>query len=189
MDKKGGVIREFVKFTAILVVSLGVVAYLRYCQGAGSLREVEIDRRVEVDTVVYVDTIAYREPRAVNERVVGRMAISGLRPATGSKRDALEQDSSALMDKGDAFGQDSSALMDEGLPVVQREYGDSTYRAWVSGVDPRLDSIKVYPRREVVTIKYEPKRWHIGPTVGYGITPRGVQPYVGVSVTYSLISF
>lgn len=78
------------------------------------------------------------------------------------------------------------------LPVIQRHYADSTYEAWVSGpVNPRLDSVRVFAPTTVITRReWEPrKRWHIGPTIGYGVTPHGLQPYIGVSLTYSLISW
>ena len=77
------------------------------------------------------------------------------------------------------------------LPVTQSVYEGEEYRAYVSGVCARLDSLFVYPRRETVTVtvKKPPKRWHIGIAAGYAYTPRGFQPYVGFGVTYSIISF
>lgn len=78
------------------------------------------------------------------------------------------------------------------LPVVQRHYADSTYEAWVSGpVDPRLDSIHVFRPTTTITarVRSPTKKWHIGPTIGYGYTPHGFEPYIGVSLTYSLFSF
>lgn len=78
------------------------------------------------------------------------------------------------------------------LPTIQRHYADSTYDAWVSGpIDPKLDSLRIYARTDIIT-KHErcpPKRWHLGPTVGFGYTPQGFQPYMGISLTYSIISF
>ena len=77
------------------------------------------------------------------------------------------------------------------------EYRDSTYRAWVSGVSPRLDSIEVYPRtiyrREYVyrdVIKREKrKRFGIGLSAGYGFSRDGFSPFVGVGVSYNLWNF
>ena len=72
------------------------------------------------------------------------------------------------------------------------EYGDSTYYAKVSGVDPRLDEIRVYPRtvyqKETVTktVTERPKRWGVGVHAGYGLTPKGVLPYVGVGVSWNV---
>ena len=75
------------------------------------------------------------------------------------------------------------------LPITQNVYEGEDYKAYVSGVYPSLDSVFVYPRREIVTIKKPPKRWHIGPTIGFGYTPHGFEPFIGVSLTYSIISF
>ena len=37
------------------------------------------------------------------------------------------------------------------LPKEQKEYADSTYHAWVSGVSPQLDSIFVFPKHMIIT--------------------------------------
>lgn len=82
------------------------------------------------------------------------------------------------------------------IPITQKQYADSTYTAWVSGYHPTLDSIFVYPRREVITItnaireREKPKRWGVGLNVGCGIMPKhGMQPYIGVGVQYNLFQF
>ena len=77
------------------------------------------------------------------------------------------------------------------LPIMQSVYESKDYKAYVSGVHAQLDSIFVYPLHEVVTIKEKqpPKKWHIGVTTGYGLTTKGMQPYVGIGLTYSIISF
>lgn len=80
------------------------------------------------------------------------------------------------------------------IPITQKRYADSTYTAWVSGYNPILDSIYIYPRHEVVTItntiRQKPKRWGVGLNVGYGFTPKnGMQPYVGIGVSYNLFTF
>lgn len=83
--------------------------------------------------------------------------------------------------------------VDVEIPITQKRYADSTYTAWVSGYRPSLDSIHIYPRHEVITItntiRQKPKRWNVGLNVGYGLTPKGLQPYVGVGVSYNLFSF
>ena len=78
------------------------------------------------------------------------------------------------------------------IPITQIEYADSTYHAWVSGYSAKLDSIYVFPRHDITTIIQpapKPKRWSIGINAGYGITPTGAQPYIGIGVSYSLFSF
>lgn len=80
---------------------------------------------------------------------------------------------------------DSTDSVEVELPITQKEYGDSTYKAWVSGYDAQLDSIKVYQPTRYITIiaKEKSKRWSIGVQGGIGMTPKGIQPYVGFGGT------
>lgn len=68
------------------------------------------------------------------------------------------------------------------LPIESKHYEGENYEAWISGYEPSLDSIKVYQRE----VKPKQSRWSIGLQGGVGITPRGVQPYVGIGVAYKL---
>ena len=68
------------------------------------------------------------------------------------------------------------------LPIESKHYTAESYDAWVSGYEPSLDSIKVYQRE----VKTKQSRWSIGLQGGLGITPKGLQPYVGVGVAYRL---
>lgn len=74
------------------------------------------------------------------------------------------------------------------IPISQKVYEDSLYTAYVSGYNPSLDSIAIRAAREVVTVKEfrKPKRWSIGVFAGYGITPKGFQPCIGVGISYTL---
>lgn len=70
------------------------------------------------------------------------------------------------------------------LPRQQAEYCGEGYRAWVSGFRPRLDSLRL--ERDVAVVARQSRRWSVGIHAGVGMTPRGVQPYVGVGVSYRL---
>lgn len=75
------------------------------------------------------------------------------------------------------------------LPMERRVYGDSTFRAVVSGVRVSLDSMTVYPRTIFVTRTLPPKvprRWGLGVQAGVGMTPKGVLPYAGLGVYYRI---
>lgn len=76
------------------------------------------------------------------------------------------------------------------LPYVQKEYRDSNYNAWVSGYEPALDSIKVFPRtvtvKERVTVKEKARRWGIYGGVGIGVSDR-ITPCVGVGIGYRIL--
>ena len=74
------------------------------------------------------------------------------------------------------------------VPIEQKVYSDSNYTAWVSGYRPSLDSIKI-THTEVsfhnkLVNNNGSKRLYLGIQVGYGITPRGMQPYLGLGVSY-----
>lgn len=78
------------------------------------------------------------------------------------------------------------------LPREYMVYKDSTYRAVVSGVQPRLDSIEVYRPTITNTItKTVPipdrKRWGLGINAGAGWNGREISPYIGVGVQYNII--
>ena len=78
------------------------------------------------------------------------------------------------------------------LPREYLVYKDSTYRAVVSGVQPRLDSIEIYRPTITNTItKTVPipdrKRWGLGINAGAGWNGREISPYIGVGVQYNII--
>lgn len=85
------------------------------------------------------------------------------------------------------------------LPVIYKEYRDSTYSAWISGYqDVNLDSIQVYQKNIFTEInntkyvtKYKNRPFSLGLQVGYGFDfmNRQCSPYVGVGLQYNIISF
>ena len=79
------------------------------------------------------------------------------------------------------------------IPITQKRYESDDYRAYVSGYEPRLDSIFVFPKTTIIRERsYKPpNKWHIGITggYGYGIKSKQVEPYIGIGLTYSIINF
>ena len=80
------------------------------------------------------------------------------------------------------------------VPIEQKVYSDSNYTAWVSGYRPRLDSIHITHTEvsfhNLVNNSSEgSKRLYLGIQVGYGITPRGMQPYLGLGLSYNFFGF
>lgn len=72
------------------------------------------------------------------------------------------------------------------IPMSQKTYEGDGYTAYVSGYNQSLDSIKIRERIVTNTVVKKRSRWNIGLSAGYGITPKGFQPYVGVGVTWNL---
>lgn len=75
----------------------------------------------------------------------------------------------------------------------QLVYRGEDYEAYVSGFRASLDSLKVFRRLEIrertVAPPVKNKRFSVGLQAGYGYTPRGFQPYIGVGVSVNLFSF
>lgn len=156
----------------VLVCSL-CLNWLLYCEN-GKWR---IEGRIKTDTtrVTVVDTVPYVKPLA-RDSVVVRYVTKKL-PIVHDTVYPICIDSAGV-----------------NIPLTQKQYCDSTYTAWVSGYEASLDSIRVYKKREVVTvnkiIKEPPNRFVISLNIGYGLTPyNGLQPYIGVGVGYKLFSF
>ena len=76
------------------------------------------------------------------------------------------------------------------LPFVQKQYKDSNYSAWVSGYEPSLDSIKIFPKtiivRESKVERKKDRRWGVYGGVGIGVSDR-ITPCVGVGIGYRIL--
>ena len=129
------------------------------------------------DTVTVVDTIPYRYPVPVDSAVVRYETVR-----------LMVADTARVTVTDTVKVTDSVAVV---VPITQRVYSDSLYRAYVSGYRPQLDSIFVYPRTNYITttVKEKPKRWGIGLQAGYGVGCGGTGPYVGIGVNYNLYNF
>lgn len=80
------------------------------------------------------------------------------------------------------------------VSIERKTYEDSSYRAVVSGWHPSLDTLDIFQKTTIiekevrVPVKTSP-RWSFGVTAGYGAGKDGLTPFVGVGVTYNLLSF
>lgn len=84
------------------------------------------------------------------------------------------------------------------LPKERKEYSGKDYRAVVSGYQPSLDLIQVFPETKVVTRTISVpsrKRSHFALSLqaGYGITFQdnriSTLPYIGAGLSYSLVEW
>lgn len=95
------------------------------------------------------------------------------------------------------FSGDSVEVKGVQIARERKVYKDSIFTAVVSGIDPRLDEITVYPRtttRTVINdifhtttryIKQKP-RWSVGITAGYGFSKDGLSPAIVVGISYRI---
>lgn len=85
------------------------------------------------------------------------------------------------------------------IPIVQKEYSDSSYHAWISGYEAKLDSIKVVNKSRVITNTVTVvKKHHFGIGIQLGATYKNsnvtnwkdnVSPYVGIGISYNILTW
>lgn len=185
MEKKE-YFRAFAFALGLMLAAIAGMGILKKCEDArvrGSegarVRGLE-DVRVERETIVVYDT-AFIDIPVVRDSIVKRYVTVTL-PRARECEDIRECGGE------EAEEREREEVMVE-IPITQKEYGDTTYRAWVSGYMANLDSIQIYGRRETVretVLVNKRKRWGftVGPAVGVGWTGRGPAPYVGVGLTW-----
>lgn len=162
------------RYWPLLVASILIVCNtIWYCRDKAAHRN---EPKVKVDSTTYVDTIPYLKPVPKDSLVL--------------RYDTLKVPLAKNARKGcDPIVGDSMVEVAGVLPITQKVYRDTTYIAWVSGYRPQLDSIRVLARTHYVTKtiveKKQPpdkRRVGVGLQAGYGITPSGVQPYMGIGI-------
>ena len=70
------------------------------------------------------------------------------------------------------------------VPMEERTYDGENYKATVRGFQPELVDIWIRQDERYISVPYR-KRWTItvGPQAGFGLTPKGWQPYIGGGIT------
>lgn len=125
------------------------------------------------DTTTYVDTIPYLKPVPKDSMVV-RYVYKKL-----PLKDAIKDTANINTDS-----------VDVDIPISQKYYESEDYKAWVSGYEPNLDSIKVYQKTIEIkeTIKETPSHWNIGVFggYGYGFKSHYMEPVIGVGISYRI---
>lgn len=152
----------------IFRIILGVVLILlfNYFVEKGKMPERIEIIKTDTLTITKTDTIRIKEPEYIYIRVVDTFLIPYL---------------------------DSVFIP---VPVEQKFYSGSDYKAYVSGYRPKLDSIMVYPKtinRYINTtekVYQKPKKWGIGVSIGAGLDRNfEITPYIGIGIQYNLIRF
>lgn len=125
---------------------------------------------IRVDTLFIRDTIKVTEPVYVTRRMVDSVLV----PVT-----------------------DTIKLRDTLYVFLEREqirWEDSLSVVYASGVRPEIDSVIHYAERmvivkEIPVVRVKKTRWGVGIQAGAGATKDGLTPYIGVGVSYNLLSW
>lgn len=194
------------------IVGVMVAAvFAGFCLGAGLANHCNHHSRdgkgkVTVDTVTVRDTVRITEPSAADSVVTGVIRVPVALPTEPTVPKAEIEvfepgrlsevmDGHAGNKGGTEQGTGKIARKDTVWAVVprtQKRYVDSTYMAWISGYEPRLDSIEVYQKTVTITKSVEgrgkSKRFSVGLTggFGYGVFTRKPDVWVGVGCTWRM---
>lgn len=154
----------------LMVLSTALVYHDKHFVPREVVKEV-----VKVDTLVVRDTLKITEPQKVK---------------TIHTRDTL------LVKALDTLRIHDTLYV--GVPVTQEYYKGKDYEAWISGYEPKIDSLCVFPQTIYIntdkTISVTSrKRFGVGVQVGYGASVHQSQvylsPYIGIGVSYNFLQF
>lgn len=146
---------------AVLATALSYMAVLP------KIRPVE-PPKPQRDTLILRDTISVSKPIYLREYIVDTLRVP--------VRDTIHTKDTLFVE----------------LEKTARVYEDSTYRAVVSGIYPSLDYIETYNTTRVITqTEYvkKPAHWGLGVQAGYGLSTQGAVPYVGVGISYNILTW
>ena len=124
----------------------------------------------KVDTLFIRDTFKVTEPKYITRRVVDSIPY----PVT-----------------------DTIRMKDTLYVLLERQqvtWEDSLSRVYASGVNPQVDSVIHFTQdmiitKEIPVIQVKKTRWGIGFQAGATADKNGVLPYVGVGVSYNILSW
>ena len=154
-------------FWELLILTLACV--LCFCFGRITAKTGGESTIVErVDTLVIRDTIVSYKPEYITRRVVDTTFV----PVT------------EYIERNDTI-----------YAILEREqvvWEDSLARVYASGINPEVDSVFHYRTERVINHIVPVKvrsRWGIGVQGGYGLSKDGLTPYVGVGLSWNILSW
>ena len=147
----------------------------------------------ETETILKRDTVwrdtAIYDPQPAETINTGRVVYIRVPVKSGGGLTGLTGDSPRCATNVSQAGTVPMAQndsIDVPIPIVQKRYEDSLYTAWVSGFEPKLDSLRLHMPEVTNTITktvYEPTPLlTLGVQVsgGYGLIHRQADIYVGI---------
>lgn len=176
---------------ALLMLLCSAIAALGFYHIGRTYNEASNDEAsMKVDTVWLDKHAFFRSPTLADSILLGYIIVKddGECDAPHRQREAgyAPADERTLSEAAPDTAKEHGVL----VPITQKVYRDSTYTAWVSGYCASLDSIRTYIRSPVTVttqqITKKDKMWGLGLQGGFGITPKGFQPYIGVGLYFKI---
>ena len=150
------------------------------------------DYQESTERQTFVDTIPFYNPVPNDSDVIRHVTAKLPKAESKSPNDVKKSpQDDEILPETHKIGEILCDSAEVEIPITQKIYEQKSFTAYISGYDPKLDSLIIYPKTEVVTVTKckPPKRWSIGVQAGYGMSRNGMQPYIGIGVSYNLFSF
>lgn len=125
---------------------------------------------VKVDTLFIRDTIKVTEPKFITKVKTDTVTYQVTKEKIVTKHDTMY----VVMERDQIRWEDSLAVV------------------YASGIDPQVDSVIHFTQDLILTQEIpviKKTKWGIGVHAGYGAGKDGLSPYVGVGVSYNLLSW
>ena len=149
----------------LLMFSIGILMVQKYRQ------KMPIEPpETKVDTLVIRDTIMQYKPIFV---------------------DKIKVDSVLIPVKDTIVIRDSVYIYMDREKITWR---DSLCEVYASGIMPQVDSVRHFTKYKYITIETQvpvkvKSHWGIGVNAGYGVGQGGLTPYIGIGVSYNILSW
>ena len=192
MRKRVNGIRCTFLYIVLVLLAVSVGLNVHYCT-----TNAERDITTHSDTVTVFDTARWFMPAFKEVRIVRYDTARFPLVLTDIDRNVNSSVCADSTQTKDSFAdsrfmpgvnRDSATVQ---IPITQKMYRTEQYRAYVSGYNPRLDSIEVYNKTVTITNvikKKPPGRFGIGVIGGYGVGNNGFSPFIGIGFQYNLLS-
>lgn len=126
----------------------------------------ERNRIEKIDTIYKTDTVIVEKPKLVY-KYISKIDTVELKVANDTVYKQVE------------------------IPIETKEYKDSTYYCRISGFQPILEHLEVYPVQTTIEKKitqYREKKWDLSiqSGFGYGVFNKKPDLYIGVGISYNI---
>lgn len=181
MDNNDKTLRIILLGLLIFLVGLIISFVAGYWVGQ-KVERIDMMQHADITYAIAYDTIPYYYPVPKDSSVIKYITRSFPAEPQGTLTDTLS------VEKPQST-QDSVSVT---IPITQKVYEADSYRAYVSGYEPSLDSIFVREKTvlETVTIPVKQKQsrfgFGVGVGAGYGIINKKPDIFVGGVVSYRI---
>lgn len=76
------------------------------------------------------------------------------------------------------------------VPIYKYHFSDKMFSIKAEGHDVKLNEVVLYPRTEYRTKEVKvANKWGLGIQAGYGVSSQGLTPYIGIGISYNILTW